>query len=105
MGGYEKKLQIQREEDSIRSSRSPGNRRFTQGGMKHWIYKLEHMWTKQKMLSVANEVIDMLITKGVNVNQLNANLESAIQMACLHGYKETVELLLTKGAYVFGVNA
>ena len=73
--------------------------------MKSWIVKVDNLWTKYKALnSLASEVIDLLLAKGVDINACNANLETPIQMACLRGHKETVQLFILKGAYVFGCN-
>lgn len=73
--------------------------------MKIWTAKLDNLWQKHKALnSLASDVIDMMLAKGVDINACNSNLETPIQMACLRGNKETVLLLILKGAYVFGVN-
>jgi len=73
--------------------------------MKSWITKLDNLWMKYKAInSLASEVIDVMLAKGMDINACNANMETPIQMACLRGNKETVLLFILKGAYVFGVN-
>ncbi len=70
---------------------------------KEYINRMDNSGKSALMYACQNghyKMVDMLITKGVDVNKWDENEYTPLILSCVHGHKEIVECLLKNGAKV-----